>query len=101
MRGLQAAQAAARQWAAGLVPHVEVLGLVIIADAPGRLPHPLRTFAKIVSGGFPRTWNLGWIDSWRVGEPPVLDVTRDVRHLVDELHALLDSGAKSTINGRK
>ncbi|MEK8229339.1 hypothetical protein NKG05_30690 [Oerskovia sp. M15] len=40
MRGLRAAQAAATQWAAGLVPHVELLGLVIIADAPGGFRGP-------------------------------------------------------------
>ncbi|WP_454173552.1 DUF6668 family protein [Microbacterium maritypicum] len=41
-RGLRAAQDAMRQWAAGLVPSVEVLGLVVMADAPGRVPRSLR-----------------------------------------------------------
>lgn len=49
MRGLRAAQTAATQWASGIVPHVEVLGLVIVSDAPGRLPRPLREFAQLVS----------------------------------------------------
>lgn len=97
--GLQAAQAAATQWAAGLVPHVEVLGLVIVADAPGRLPRPLRDLAQLVGGGVPRTWSVPWVESWRLGEPPALtDAPREVRRLVDELSALITPGASSTVH---
>ena len=97
--GSRAAQAAATQWAAGLVPGVDVLGLVIVADAPGRLPRPLRDFAHLVGGGVPRTWNVPWIELWRLGEPPALsDAPREVRRLVDELHALVQSGAAGTTN---
>jgi hypothetical protein len=99
MRGLRAAQAAATQWAAGMVPHVEVLGLVLVADAPGRLPRPLRDFAQVVGGGLPRTWTVPWIESWRLGEPIALaEAPRATRRLVDELHALLGPGADGTAN---
>ncbi len=102
MRGLRAAQAAATQWASGLVPHVEVLGLVIVADAPGRLPRPLREFAHLVSGGVPRTWHVPWVESWRLGEPPALpDAPREVRRLIDELTALIRSGAAGTANRKE
>ena len=60
--GLRATQNAARQWASGAVPPVELLGLVIVADAPGRLPRPLRELAALVAGGVPRTWHLPWVD---------------------------------------
>lgn len=97
MAGLRAVQAAATQWAAGLVPHVELLGLVVVADAPGRLPRPLREFAKLVGGGVPRTWYVPWVESWRLGEPPALpDAPREVRRLVDDLGVLIKSGAEST-----
>lgn len=90
MRGLNAAQAAATQWAAGLVPHVDVLGLVVVADAPGRIPRPLRDYAGIIGGGLPRMWSVPWIESWRLGESPTLEsAPRAVRQLIDELHALL------------
>ncbi len=102
MRGLRAAQAAATQWACGLVPYIEVLGLVIVADAPGRLPRPLRDYAQLVSGGVPRTWTVPWTEAWRLGEPPVLsDAPREVRRLVDELSALLRSGAAGTTNRKE
>lgn len=91
MCGLRAAQSAATQWAAGLVPHVEVLGLVIVADAPGRLPRPLREFAQLVSGGLPRVWNVPWIESWRLEETPTLENSpREVRRLVSDLQAILN-----------
>jgi len=97
LRGLRAAQVAATQWASGLVPHVQVLGLVVIADAPGRLPRPLREYAQLVSGGVPRTWTLPWIETWRLGETPELATSpREVRRLVDELTALLRPGAAGT-----
>ena len=92
--GLRAAQAAATQWAAGLVPHVEVVGLVLMADAPGRLPKPLRDLAQVVGGGVPRVWTVPWIEALRLGESLTLaDLPRDARRLVDELTALLTPGA--------
>lgn len=102
MRGLRAAQAAATQWASGLVPYVEVLGLVIVADAPGRLPRPLREYARLVGGGVPRTWQVPWVEGWRVGQPVALtDAQRDVRRLVDELSTLTGLGATGTTDRKK
>jgi hypothetical protein len=69
--GLRAAQAAARQWASGsLPPQIELLGLVLIADAPGRLPRPLRDLARLVAGGVPRTWEVEWHEQLRFGPQP-------------------------------
>ena len=67
--GLKAAQCAIREWAAGDA-QVLLLGLVLIADAPGRLPHGLRQLADLIAGGVPAVWSLPWIEAWRVGEPP-------------------------------
>lgn len=69
--GLRSAQAAARQWASGMLPgHVQLLGLVVIADAPGRLPKPLRDLLRLISGGVPRTWEIPWVEGLRFGDPP-------------------------------
>ena len=67
-RGLRAAQAAATEWATGEIP-VNLLGLVLIADAPGRMPRPLRDLERLVRGGVPATWHLPWHEPWRLGEP--------------------------------
>ena len=66
--GLRAAQAAARDWASGDVP-VRLLGLLLIADAPGRLPRPLRDLSRLVAGGVPASWSVAWYEPWRLGTP--------------------------------
>jgi hypothetical protein len=69
-RGLDAAREALRQWASGVLgDHVNLLGLVLVADAPGRLPKPLRHLVEVVSGGAPRLWEVPWVEAWRTGEP--------------------------------
>ncbi|MCK6211939.1 hypothetical protein KZX45_15445 [Georgenia sp. EYE_87] len=79
LRGLESARVAATQWAAGDVLGVELLGLVLMADAPGRLPRPLRDLAHHVAGGVPRVWSVPWVEAWRSGgdaAPHALTVLR-------------------------
>jgi hypothetical protein len=72
--GLDAARSAARQWAAGSLPRgIELLGLVLIPDAPGRLPRVLRDLAQLVRGGVPRAWDLPWVEALRQGQEPGRD----------------------------
>lgn len=71
--GLLAARGALSQWAAGAVDAigpVDLLGLALLADAPGRLPRPLTELAELVAGGAPRAWLLPWVEAWRLGAPP-------------------------------
>lgn len=87
--GLQAAQRAAGEWASGQRP-VELLGLVLIDDAPGRLPRPLRDLAELVAGGVPRLWRLAWVEAWRLGEPVELQsAPRSVRGVIADLRDLV------------
>jgi len=65
--GLLAAQRALTEWAAGSAGAVELLGLALVADAPGRTPAPLRDLARHVGGGAPRMWSLPWVEAWRLG----------------------------------
>ncbi|WP_314411266.1 DUF6668 family protein [Streptomyces kroppenstedtii] len=67
--GLTAAQNAARQWASRMVTGVDLLGLVVVADAPGRRPRVLRDRVRLVSGAVPRVWEIPWVEPWRLGEP--------------------------------
>ncbi|GHD31264.1 DUF6668 family protein [Nocardiopsis kunsanensis] len=87
--GLRSAQLAATEWASGSASGIELIGLVLVADAPGKLPRPLKDMAKVIKGGVPRTWSIPWIESWRLDEP--VDVQRSpksVRSMIADLDAL-------------
>jgi hypothetical protein len=83
---LQAARFALRDVAAGGVPHVQLLGLVLIADAPGRLPRELRGAVKKLQGATPHLWAVPWHPPWRLGATPDADnAPRAVRRLMRDL----------------
>jgi hypothetical protein len=91
-RGLMAAQSAMREWAAG-GPQVVLLGLVLIADAPGRAPAVLRERSAVIGGGVPRVGSLPWIEAWRLGEPPTpANSPPQVRRLLEDLKAMTAVG---------
>jgi hypothetical protein len=84
--GLEWARDLARQHASGLAGDVELLGLVLVPDAPGRLPARTAGLRDLVSGAFARTWQLPWLEEWRLAattEP--LPVHPDVQRLAAEL----------------
>lgn len=93
LAGLQAAQAVAQQWASGGVPSVQLLGLIIVADAPGRLPRPLRELQQVVSGGVPRAWTVPWVEAWRAMAPDESNIPRSVRSMCEQLRSLTNSAA--------
>jgi hypothetical protein len=84
--GLEWARDLARQHASGSAGDVELLGLVLLPDAPGRLPARTAGLRDLVSGAFARTWQLPWLEEWRLAaatEP--LPAHPDVQHLAAEL----------------
>lgn len=103
VRGLKAAKAVGKQWATGLAPEVELVGLALIADSSGRLPRALRDLAQVVAGGYPRTWRIPWVEAWRLGEDvsSTLTAPREVRRLVEELHILLKDVSDTPSPDRK
>lgn len=86
--GLRAAQAAARQWASGRVPGVTLLGLVAVADAPGRMPRALNELLRLVGGGVPKVWQVPWIDALRFDKPLPDRLPRGLLKLAAELGPL-------------
>lgn len=68
--GMTAVQASMRDWSANHRSHVDVLGLVLVADRPGKLPSPLRELEQSLAGATPRLWRLPWADRWTLGEVP-------------------------------
>ncbi|MFC4883583.1 DUF6668 family protein [Streptomyces beijiangensis] len=90
--GLTMAQTAARQWASGALPWIDLLGLVVVADAPGSLPRPLRDLRHLVEGGYPRSWTVPWVDAWRLGEPSTTHQPRQLASMTRELASLTRTG---------
>jgi hypothetical protein len=86
VHGLRAAQLAGTEWASGSLPGVHVAGLVLVADAPGRLPKEIRDFARVVGGGVPHLWHLPWIEAWRFGHDlPPEELPREARTVLDQV----------------
>lgn len=83
--GLLAAQLALRDWASGCAV-VDLLGLVLMADAPGRLPKELRRLAGLVASAAPRVWELPWQPQWRLGQPTLERASRPLQQLVHYLN---------------
>lgn len=67
--GLEAARAAAVEWVEGACPGVELVGLLLGADAPGRRPKALHRLVRDVSGAFPLVLSVPWQPAWRLTQP--------------------------------
>ncbi|MDQ6783261.1 MAG: hypothetical protein M3063_07450 [Actinomycetota bacterium] len=64
----------------------KVVGLVTVADTPGRLPTGLRQLRRHAEGGYRYAWHLPWIEPWRCGEPVMLQTApRAVRGVIDQI----------------
>lgn len=90
LQGLTAAQKVVEQWASGNVSGVDVLGLVFVADSPGKPPKALRELAYVIGGGVPRTWLIPWVEAWRVDPPTSENAPRAARKLLKDLSVITD-----------
>ncbi|MEW1986168.1 DUF6668 family protein [Pseudarthrobacter oxydans] len=87
MRGLTAARSTLTQWVSGATPKVDLMGLAIMADAPGKSPKALRDFAAIVGGGAPRLWTLPWVEAWRIGDTTTT-ASREFQRFITDIATL-------------
>lgn len=88
MRGLTTARNALTQWVSGAAPKVDLLGLAVLADAPGKTPKALRDFTALVGGGAPRFWTLPWVDAWRHTDATELPAVREYQRFITDVTAL-------------
>lgn len=86
--GLAAASRAARTWASGVLPGMTLIGLALVADAPGKLPRPLAHTAEVLRGGVPHMWVVPWVDEYRL-TAPAEPHPRVVRKFLIEVNAVL------------
>jgi hypothetical protein len=87
-RGLTTARNVLTQWASGATPQVNLLGLAVLADAPGKTPKALRDFAALVGGGAPRLWSLPWVDAWRHADTTESPAAREYQRFITDMAAL-------------
>ena len=94
--GLEWARDAARQHAAGAAgDRLDLLGLVLVADAPGRLPSRTAALADLVCGAFPRVWQVPWLEEWRLASHTErLPTHPEVKRLTKDLQALTGARAR-------
>jgi len=84
--GLTAAQRALRDWASGSVP-TQLEGLVLITDAPGKLPPDLRSLVELVASAAPgQTWQLPWQPDWRIGHVTLDHASTQAQQLIRHLN---------------
>ncbi|MFF2842432.1 DUF6668 family protein [Paenarthrobacter sp. NPDC057981] len=96
MRGLTTAQGALTQWVSGATPAVDLIGLAVLADAPGKTPKALRDFTNIVGGGAPRLWTLPWVAEWRHGDYTPTPTAREYQRFITDVTALVTKTNPST-----
>ncbi|SPT53465.1 Uncharacterised protein [Actinomyces bovis] len=87
--GAWRAQLAALQWASGALPGIDLVGVVWVSAAPGRIPKDLRQQISLVCGAFPRSAALPWVRPWRVEHPistlPPKRVQADLKQFLAEI----------------
>ncbi|MEG8280065.1 DUF6668 family protein [Streptomyces sp. AHA2] len=67
--GLDAAAAAVETFRRGQAPPgLDLDAVVLVADAPGRLPRPLARRVKFLESVID-VYRVPWVTSWRLGEP--------------------------------
>lgn len=102
LHGLRAAQDAIREWWCALTPPgFDLAGLVLMADAPGRLPSSIRDQARSLAGTVPHIWHVPWISEWRIGEHPTR-LPRELKNIREHLtylaqHRTTNSGTTTPV----
>jgi hypothetical protein len=92
--GLRAARLAATEWASDSLPAIHVAGLMVMADAPGRLPKEIRDFARVVGGGVPHLWHFPWVDGWRYGHDVAPEeLPKEARNVLELIRLGVDANA--------
>lgn len=92
--GLRAAQDVGIEWASGALPG-QLVGLVVGADAPGRLPRELRDQLQITSGAFPRYTFVPWQAHWRFAKES--DVNADHSRRINKIAATVAAWTERTL----
>lgn len=96
--GLTSVQAAMRDWNDRHARHINVLGLVLVANRPGRAAKQLKELVFDVEHATRASWSMPWVDAWELGEiPSEINAPRQqVQQLTEGLIAALGELSAST-----
>ena len=76
---------------------MELLGLVLGADAPGRrTPKPLAQLVRDVSGAFPVVLRVPWQAAWRLSQPSEAHRGMRVRRIIKTINKINNDERKSS-----
>ena len=92
--GLRAAQDVGIEWASGALPG-QLVGLIVGADAPGRLPRELRDQLQITSGAFPHCTFVPWQAQWRFAQEN--DANADCSRRINKIAATVAAWTERTL----
>jgi hypothetical protein len=93
--GMTAVQGAMREWDQRQRAEVFVLGLVLIAHRPGRLPKDLLRLQRDLQGATEQMWLVPWCERWSAGEiPSRANSPKAVEALCAELSVALGRSAR-------
>ncbi|MFY0407942.1 DUF6668 family protein [Solicola sp. PLA-1-18] len=84
--GLTAAGRMLQEWASRAVPDLDVVALVAVADAPGKLPRTLARRLAEIQTAVPHLLTAPWVPTWRehpyVADPAAATIAAQVERLV-------------------
>ncbi len=67
MRGLAWARDLAAQYLSGRAPQgTHLLGVLTVADQPGRLPQPIAAAKNLLAGAYPHAWHVPYVHEYRL-----------------------------------
>lgn len=86
---LQATQLLLGSWADDPAGDAFVLGVAVVADAPGRLPHSLTGAVDAVASVVPALWHIDFIPAWRACLPESVEIDKTVARQLEPITAAL------------
>ncbi len=85
-QGLSKVSGAAREWASGALPWVNLLGVILVDDSPKPPSRLLADQLTQVAHMTPACWRLSWHEQWR-SEPASLNTAnRRTRNTIRDMH---------------
>jgi hypothetical protein len=76
--GFTSAARLIQEWASASVPGIELVALVVVADAPTKLTRGLKARLHELSGTVPQVLTVPWIAAWRDGPASVHPAVTEV-----------------------